>query len=311
MLKRLATTISLTLLAALIIVNLRSLYEGVFFYLRDYAAYKPIPANPIRHDGRYSSLYDLGPKHNMERRAYILNYLDSLGVSPKEIPIPNSTQTDILVTFDSTGPYSIFSAHYDKLFDEVEYQAASDNTASDSVFLASISELVQRGYHGSGAFLFTGEEERGLRGSRAFLSYALGEGRARITENINFDNIGRGRLAIRPSAAVPGFAFAIPLVGEFTYDGHEIKSSPPYPVAPTRLAQALIGVQPAITVYERFTAVSDSNVFQAANIDTVAISGDDIRFLELTWHTFADRIDLLDERNLDLAFELITRYAPN
>ncbi len=41
----------------------------------------------------------------------------------------------------------------------------------------------------------------------------------------------------------------------------------------------------------------------------MALSGDDMRFLELIWHTYADRIELLGERNLDLAFELIMRYV--
>ena len=64
-------------------------------------------------------------------------------------------------------------------------------------------------------------------------------------------------------------------------------------------------MQPDIVVYERFPALSDSNVFQANGIDTVAISGDDMYYLEQTWHTYADRVELLDERNLDRAFDLI------
>jgi hypothetical protein len=34
-----------------------------------------------------------------------------------------------------------------------------------------------------------------------------------------------------------------------------------------------------------------------------------MHFLDLTWHTYADRVELLDERNLDLAYDLILSYA--
>ena len=40
------------------------------------------------------------------------------------------------------------------------------------------------------------------------------------------------------------------------------------------------------------------------------VSGDNIYYLEQTWHTHADRVELLDEKNLDLAFELSMQYAP-
>jgi hypothetical protein len=50
-------------------------------------------------------------------------------------------------------------------------------------------------------------------------------------------------------------------------------------------------------------------VFQENGIDTVAFSGDNMRYLDQTSHTYADRIELLDERNLDRAFELILDYG--
>lgn len=308
MFKRLALGALLVLLAAFILPNLRSLYEGILFYLRDTITYNPNPPRPIQRDGRYASLYDLVQLRNEERQVYILKRLTALKVSATQIPIPNSTQTDILVRFSPSGPYTIFSAHYDKIFDDPNYQGASDNTAAVSVLLASIEELAQRNDPGAVSFLFTGEEERGLRGAAAFIEFARANNIA-IRENVNFDNLGRGRLGIRPSAEVPGFAFTVPLVTEYTYDGRTISPSPSYPLAPAKLTQALLRAQPETTVYERFTARSDSNVFQENGIDTVAISGDDMRFLDLTWHTYADRIELLDEHNLDLAYELIIKYS--
>gem|GEM_PF-637359 len=307
--KQIAFAIPLLLLAAIILPNLRSLYEGIFFYLRDTITYTPNPTRSVQRDGRYASVYDLVQLRNAERQAYLLNRLKTLGLSVTEIPIPNSQTPNLFVRFNSVGPYIIFSAHYDKLFDEVEYQGASDNTAAVSVLLAAAEELARSSTGGNRAFLFTGEEEKGLRGSQAFVSHARDTAHLiAIKEIINFDNVGRGKLAIRPSASVPGFIFTIPFLGDYGYDGREFRPSPPYPLAPMRLTQSILRAQPATTVYEKFTALSDSNVFQANNIETVAISGDNIPYLERTWHTHTDRVELLDEANLDLAFDLILKY---
>ena len=296
-------------LAALIIPNARSLYEGIFFYLRDVAAYNPNAIQPIRRDGRYASIYDLIGMRNSARHDYVLARVTAANTLITQVPISNSQLPDIFVRFGSSGPYTIFSAHYDKLHDDPDYEGASDNTAAVSVLLASVTELAARGDAGNRAFLFTGEEETGLRGAKAFYEYARANGIA-IRKVVNFDNLGRGKLAIRPSANIPGYVFTIPFLGDFAYDGRTLLPSPPYPPANERLTQALVRVQPDLVVYERFTAVSDSNVFQANGIDTVAISGDDMHYLELTWHTYDDRVELLDERNLERASELILQYAP-
>ena len=294
---------ALVIAALMIIPNSRSLYEGIFFYLRDVVAYNPSDVKPISRDGRYASVYDLVQMRNADRRLYIVNSRASRLVV-FEFPIPGSQLTNIFVRFDSPGPYTIFSAHYDKLFDDSDYQGASDNTAAVSVLLAAIDELARHGDAGNYAFLFTGEEETGLRGASAFVEYARANGIA-IREIINFDNIGRGKLAIRPSASLPGFIFTIPFIGDFAFDGHSFHASPAYPLANSRLTQSLTRANPDLIVYERFTALSDSNVFQDAGIETVAISSSDMSYLEQTWHTYADRVELLDERNLDLALELI------
>lgn len=292
-------------LAVLILPNLRSLYEGVVFYLRDAITYNPNNVKPIRRTGRYASLYDLVQLRNSERQTYILNAASRATVL--EIPIPGSSLTNIFVRFDSPGPYTIFAAHYDKLYDNPAYQGASDNTAAVSVMLAAIDELARRGDAGHRAFLFIGEEETGMRGASAFVEYAR-TNNLPIRAIINFDNIGRGKLAIRPSAPMPGFVFTLPLLGDFVFDGRTLNPSPAYPLANPRLTQSLLRAQPDLIVHERFTALGDSNVFQANGIDTVAISASDQYYLEQTWHTYADRIELLDERNLDRAFDLMINY---
>lgn len=308
--RQVAFAIVLLFFAAIVFPNLRSLYEGVFFYLRDSITYTTDPSYPIRRSGRYGTIYDLVRLRNAERQAFILKRLEPLNLFITEIPIPNSPLMNVFIRFDSTTPLTIFSAHYDKLFDEIDYQGASDNTAAISVLLASIEELARRGRGGNRAFLFTGEEERGLRGASAFVDYTRDPAHSiAIKRIINFDNVGRGKLGIRPSAPVPGFIFTIPFLGDYGYDGRTLHPSPPYPLAPTRLRQLVLQAQPETTVFERFTALSDSNIFQANGIETLAVSGDNIPYLEKTWHTFSDRAELLDERNLDLAFDLIMNFV--
>ncbi len=294
--------------AGFLLLNARSLYEGVFFYLVNSIAYQPTPVHPVSRTGRFASLYDLVRLTNVGRQNYVLEHLDQSKVLVSQIPVPNSSIPNILVRFRPEGPYTLFSAHYDKYYDNTEYQGASDNTASDSVFLASIGDLVQRDYHGPVAFLFVAAEETGLQGSKAFVDYARSNGIA-IRENINFDGLGRGNLAIRPSGPVPGYIFAVPMYGNVAFDGSQFRPSPAYPPANPRLAQALLLVQPGMPVLEQFPVLSDSNTFQSNGIDTVCISSDDMRYLELTWDTYYDRVEHVDEQNLDRAFQLITRYA--
>ncbi len=295
-------------LAIILAPNARSLYEGLFYYIPDVARYSPTPTQSVSRDGRYGSLYDLVSLRNTERYNYLLSHLDFPNVTITRVPIPNATLPNILVQFGNAGPLTLFSAHYDKLHDDATYQGASDNTSADTVLLASVQELAKSGYTGSSAFLFTSEEETGLRGSTAFMVWAR-QNRITVGENVNFDNIGRGKLAIRPSVDIPGYTFTIPLYGDLTYDGRQLRPSPAYAPANPRLTQALLQVQPELVVYQRFTALSDSNVFQANGIDTVCISGDDMYFLEQTWHTYADQVQLIDQHNLDLAFDLVTKYA--
>jgi Zn-dependent M28 family amino/carboxypeptidase len=296
----------LLLLVLLIVPNARSLYEGVFFYLR-FAVTPLTSSEPVRPDGRYASLYDLIRLRNAERYRYLLDHLSLPGVAVAQIPIPNYPQPDLFVTSGSSGPYNVYCAHYDKAYDDPNYEGASDNTAAVSVLLASIAELARGEGIGNRAFLFSGQEESGLGGAEAFVHYARANNLP-VREIVDFDSLGRGRLAIRPSADLPGFVFTLPFYGDIVYDGREFRRSRPFPQPSARLTQALLKVQPDIVRLERFTALSDSNVFQAEGIDTVAISADDQHYLELAWDTYADRVELLDEGNLDRALNLVLGY---
>ncbi len=312
---RTVVLVLLLALAALIAPNVRALYEGIWFYLRDALTYNPTSAHPVDRNGRFGSVYDLVQATNPGRRDYLLQHLIAPNITVTQIPVPNSPIPNLLVRFSEgdtersgQGQYTLFSAHYDKAYDDANYQGASDNTAADSVLLASVLELARRHYRGSAAFLFVAAEETGVNGSPVFMDYARANG-ITIRENINFDDLGRGNLAIRPSGSVPGYVFTIPFIGDFAFDGENFHASPPYPPPNPRLTQALLRLQPDAVVLDHFTVLSDSNTFQANGIDTVSISGDGMYYLQLTWDTYYDRVELLDEQNLNRAFDLITRYA--
>ncbi len=309
--KRILLVVVLIALVAFVLPNARSLYEGSAYYLIDAVTYRPTQVQPISHAGRFSSIYDLIRLRNQERLAFIRQRLELPGVSTTLIPIPGSPYSDVLARFNSTGPYTIFCAHYDKFYDDVNYQGASDNTAAVSVLLASIAELAARGDGGNRAFLFTGEEETGLRGATAFVDFArVVSPSIAIREVVDLDSLGRDALAIRPSADQPGFFFTLPLIGDIAFDGSVFQRGRAYPPANAQLTQSLLRVQPDIVVLERFTALSDSNVFQANGIDTVAVSSSNMYYLQLAWDTYADQVQLLDERNLERAYELVLNVKP-
>lgn len=305
--KRFLLLVLLLALGVLLVPNVRSLYEGIVFYLFPALTYRPTPVQPVNPAGRYASLYDLVRLPNQKRFEYIRDHLALPGVTVTLIPIPNSPFSDVFATFQATGPYLVFCAHYDKFSDDPNFQGADDNTSGVSILLASIATFAQRGNGGNRAFLFTGEEETGLHGAAAFVDFVRAHQLA-IKEIVDYNSFGRDQLAIRPPAALPGFVFTLPFYGDVTYDGQNFRRGPAFPPPDAPLAQAIQQIEPQTVVLQRFTSLSDSNVFQADGIKTVAVSSSNMYYLQLAWNTFADRVELIDERNLDLAYDLVMRY---
>ena len=306
----LATAIFATmavLLAMLVGANLTSLREG-FGYLYQAVAWDPDAVEPLEPDGPYGICHELVHMANAQRRDAIVRELESLGLHPSLLPISGSAMFNILVTFQTDGPYRLFVAHYDKSRDTPTYQGASDNTAAVCAMLGAARDLATRVPANPTALLFSGDEERGMLGAESFLAWA--PSRAMVFSNVvNFDMIGRGKLAIRPSAD-PGFQFWLPGVGQVVYDGRRLWEGTPFPQPDSRLIAELAAIMGSDLVsFRRFTASSDSNVFQRAGLPVVSVSSSDMYYPSLIWERDADRIELLDERNLALAHKLIVKYA--
>jgi hypothetical protein len=299
---------ALTLLLVLFVGrNLRGLLEGLS-YLRHKRAWDPGGVKPVDPDGAYGICHDLVRLRDAARGDAIVGCLRDLNLTPIPVPIPNEPLSNVLALLRPEGPYTLFVAHYDKSRETTAYQAASDNTAAVCALLAAARDLAEYPQRRPVALLFTAGEERGCRGAEAFLSWAGARG-LDMLEVINFDMIGRGKLASRPSA-LPGFYFWLPGLGEMVYNGRGVARAKPYPSPNPGLVSRLKAVLgDDLVTYQRFTARSDSNVFQAAGIPTVSLSSDDMYYLDLVWERDADRLELLDEHNLDLARRLVVDYA--
>jgi hypothetical protein len=287
--------------------NRRSLPEGLT-YLRQKLAWNPDNARPIDPASELGVCYELASLNNAGRYEVIIRRLHDLNLVPIFIPIPGGPLPNIGVLFGDSGPYTLFVAHYDKSRETPTYQGASDNTAAVGVLLAAIRDLVAAPPARPVGFLFTSAEEQGLKGAKSFIDWAQTQALA-IDQVINFDMLGRGKLASRPSA-LPGFYFWLPGLGQMVYDGRHIRRGRPYPLPDSQLMarlKELLGDD--LVIYQQFTARSDSNIFQAAGWPTVSLSSDNIYYLDLVWEREADRLELLDEDNLTLARRFVVDYA--
>lgn len=290
----------------LALANSSSLDDGVR-YLQTVAAYSPSSAQPLDAHGKFGFCEAFMALRNAQRAQFIANYLDARGIVYQRLPIGNSGFDNFFVPFAAQGPYTIFSAHYDKFFDDPDYQGASDNSAAVCMLLVAADELQKQNPARPVAILFTGEEESGLVGAKAFYAYAT-QNNVRVAEVVNFDNIGRAGLAARASGERSGFVFAIPLLGEFVYDGRALDVASAYRQPDAELIARLRRFQP-ITIFDRMAAKSDGTFFQDNGWNAVNLTSDDMYFLELTWHTYGDRSELLAQDNLERALDLVVNYA--
>lgn len=312
--KRALLVIGLALLAVfllLIAINLPSLDDGVL-YLQDMVAYSETPARPLDENGRFDFCRQFVMLRNAQRAQFIENFLQARDIPFERLAISGADGTDtgfdnIWVPFSEQGPYTLYTAHYDKFIDEPDYQGASDNSAAVCMLLVAAAELREARPKRPIAFLFTGEEERGLRGAQSFYEYATAND-VQVAEVLNFDSMGRAGIAARALGDKSGFVFTIPLLGEYVYDGRELSPASSYQQSDPALLARLRRIVP-LAEFDRMVANSDGTLWKQQGWNAINLTSDDIYFLDETWHTYADRVELLDQTNFERAVELMVGYA--
>ncbi len=318
--KRVLKWLALVVLGAcliFVIANWNSWDDGIL-YLQDMAAYRETPAQPLNENGRFGFCKQFVTLRNAQRAQFIENYLDARGIKVQRLPIYDTKFDNLFVPLHTQGnesrgnetafvPYTIYSAHYDKVLDQPDYQGASDNSAAVCMLLVAAEELTKQKPNRPIAFLFTGEEEIGLVGAKAFYEYAMQNG-IPVAQVLNFDSMGRAGIAARASGERSGFVFTIPLLGEFVYDGRELTRASAYRQPDAEILKRVGNIVP-LAYFDRMVAKSDGTYFQDQGWNAVTFTSDDIYYLDVTWHTFRDRVELLDESNFERAVELMLGYA--
>lgn len=292
---------------ALLGANAPSLWEG-FSYLHQMLTYDPIAVQSIDPAGPYATCLALADQTNAERHDTLVATLTDLGLDPIPVPVPESDLPNLFVPLVPEGPYVVLDAHYDKSRETPTYQGAADNTAAVGVLLAAAGDLAGMSPHPPVALLFSAAEERGMLGAQAFGDWAA-KGNADISGIVVFDTLGRGRLAIRPTGW-SGLRFWLPGPGHKVYDGRSIgEAGPLLPPDRTLTRELRALAEDDLIVYRRMAAMTNAHAFAEASIPAVAITCSDIYYLNQVWERDADRVELLDERNLAMAHRLIVAYA--
>jgi len=114
--------------AVLVLPNARALYEGIAYYLFPAVTYHSTPVQMVSRTGRFASITTSCSCEipNGAITFSIISIRRTCNVNRSRFPIPKLLTSS--PTFTSTGPYTIYCAHYDKYYDDVNYQGASDNT---------------------------------------------------------------------------------------------------------------------------------------------------------------------------------------
>lgn len=126
--------------------------------------------------------------------AWLVTQLSAAGYTPKLQPIPTAPgQVNVIATTGpATGRAILVVAHYDHLgtIDGAMYPGADDNASGVAIALAIARDLRAHPVTGRVVFVFTGAEEQGLLGARAFVQ-APTLPLAEIRAVYNLDMVGR------------------------------------------------------------------------------------------------------------------------
>lgn len=128
------------------------------------------------------------------------------------------------------------------------------------MLLVVADELKKQSPNKSIGLLFTGEEERGFGGAKAFYEYAT-QHNLLVQNVLNFDSMGRAGIAARASGERSGFVFTLPLLGEFVYDGREFAPASAYRQPDAELLAHLKRITP-LALFDRMVAASTHSIFK-------------------------------------------------
>jgi Peptidase family M28 len=124
--------------------------------------------------------------------AWLQDQLRKAHYTAQQVAIPDFDQVDVIAELGRTGPPVVIVAHYDHLGEG--FPGANDNASGVAVALA-VARAQPRGHV---VFLFTGGEERGLRGARAYVAAPTVK-LADIRAVFNLDMVGHDFFGNQPA----------------------------------------------------------------------------------------------------------------
>ncbi|WP_303924767.1 M20/M25/M40 family metallo-hydrolase [Draconibacterium sediminis] len=277
----------------------------------------------ISHNGNYKVLYDLAELNgeeqfgildfmnvpndsisklntNNKRMFYLMNYLDSIGVTYSSMSVPYKNVTNptsnIFIKQGTKNEFVLITAHYDILFQNFrQYEGALDNSGSVAVLLNVIQKVKSDLKDKNVAFLFTTEEEKGVIGARRFVEYAKKQN-YKITKVICLDGVGRGNLAVmHNSKSGYGLVFRDLFFNWKLFTGSRFVNTPEF----SEIDKTVIDFKKYnIKPLKSLVSSTDTRVFEAERIPSVHLTSDDIPHFLNVVHKFSDRIDGLHYNSL-------------
>lgn len=299
-LKRFTKYILWLYIVLLIGVNWNSI-NGLGLFIKTYLSYEYEGKSKIQENGPYAEMYDLVEMTSTERWLYISEILDSLGIHYKLDPIGNN-QANIFVYGDTIKEMSLITAHYD-ILERDNYQGALDNSGSTNILINLVKEIDLRSK--PVGILFTGMEELGLKGAKDFIKQRVPSMNLKVKEVICLDGIGKGELAVMNNGVTFGFRFRIPFLGEYLFNGSQLRKNPRYEKYPETILD--LGKN-EIKRLKSYISSTDALVFVREEIPTLhLVSGNIYHFLSVL-HTDKDRIESLDQSSMAKCEQILRKY---
>lgn len=285
-----------------LLVNLSAL-KGLFIFINSYISYEYKSENPVGTFSEFDAIYKMTELSSTEICEFIKKELDSAGVHYETQQLGNRQQ-NIFIPGQIDSEFSLITAHYDKDRESKNYKGALDNLASTTILLNLIKENYNAIKSKRIAFLFTGLEERGLKGASKFM-FLANRKKLKIKEVICLDGVGRGKVAVMRNARRFGFKFRNLLFKETLYNGHKFSKCPTYETI--RNEDVNLDYKEVVFL-NSFLSSTDSYVFSKNGIPTVNLTSSNIYHFLNVLHTNKDRVECLDENTLITCKSILTDF---